>query len=197
MPEPKRGQKLSKPQCHGDLSLFSSRKSPATSVYEVTSGHLECRKCHSKFPILGGVAILVESVRDYLLSHVKGIAQAVPDSEIPKEYLHDYLEAKAEIQVEHIEEDLEAERIIALYVMNHYLRVKSSKGEQAWWKSRSGQGSPLIESLIHNHWDQGPFAQIERWVAGEETQFEGVELGCGVGGLYLRPQAPASDLPRR
>jgi len=121
---------------------------------------------------------------------VKGISQAVPDSDIPREFLSDFLEAKAEIQIEHIEEDLEAERVIALYLMNHFLRVKSSaesKGPiENWWKPRTGHGSPLIDSLIQEHWDHGPFAQIEQWtekLAQSRPLEKVIELGCGVGGL--------------
>jgi SAM-dependent methyltransferase len=139
---------------------------------------------------LAGVAILVDNVRYYLLSHVKGIAQAVLDSEIPREYLADFLEAKAEIQSEHIEEDLEAERVNSLYLMNHYLRVRNSdsSSQSPWWKPVSSDGSPLIDSLVRNYWDQGPFAQIKSWVGElthQGTQQDVIELGCGVGGLAL------------
>jgi SAM-dependent methyltransferase len=111
----------------------------------------------------------------------------VPDSEIPPEYLHEFLEAKAEIQSEHIEEDLEAERINALYLMNHYLRVRDTQPKAEWWKPVHGSGSPLIDSLIREHWDSGPFAQIEAWVARiarDSSPRDAIELGCGVGGLY-------------
>lgn len=174
-------------QCDGTLQLFAHRQSGA----EVHSGHLACHKCQARFPILAGVAIVVDSVRDYLLTHVKGIAQAVSDSEIPREFLKEYLEAKSEIQSEHIEEDLEAERVNALYVMIHYLKTKEAK--TPWWQPLSGPSSALIDSLIRQYWDQGPFAQMERWAAEEKSlkqrTGDAVELGCGVGGLYrvLKP----------
>jgi SAM-dependent methyltransferase len=157
----------------------------------VSQGELHCPKCKSRFPIVAGVAILVDDVRGYLLGHVKGVARIVPTADIPREYLDDFLEAKAAIEVEHIEEDLEAQRVIALYLMNHYLHVKPLPA-RPWWKPKSGVASPLIESLICEHWDQGPFARIERWVAqlaAREPVGAVVELGCGVGGLYpaLKP----------
>lgn len=172
-------------------------------VFEVTTGTLKCTLCSAKFPILGGVAVVVADVRDYLLSHVKGIAQVVADSDIPSEYLQDFLEAKAEIQIEHIEEDLEAERVNALYLMNHYLRVNDLKPSQGkpWWKPEAGSSSPLLDQLIREYWDHGPFAQIGKWLAqmrskpnpessrntfSENSPLQDiVELGCGVGGLYL------------
>src|SRR4051812_2864470 len=107
-------RKKGKSHCGGKLLLKARSKQAIESmpsVCEAFSGHLQCEKCHSQFPILAGVAILVDDVRNYLLHHAKGIGQVVPDSEIPKEYLRDFKEAKAELQVEHIEEDLEAERV--------------------------------------------------------------------------------------
>ncbi len=187
-PKKKRGAS----RCKGSFQLIAHEKlksGPAEDVFDVRSGDLKCLKCQAKFPILAGVAIVVDDVRLYLLNHVKGIAQAVQDSEIPREYLQDYLEAKAEIQIEHIEDDLEAERVNALYLMNHYLRVgvSSLASQDIWWKPRRGQGSPLIDSLVKEYWDQGPFAQIQKWVAhlGQKRSLNHVvELGCGVGGLY-------------
>lgn len=201
-------KKRSKTRCQGRLSLVSletasSKLNPKSldSVFEVKSGHLECLQCQLKFPILQGVLLLVDDVRHYLLTHVKGISKAVADSEIPREYLREFLEAKEEVQEEHIEEDLEAERVNALYLMNHYLRVNSAptslQGNAIhpfWWKPRTSQGSPLMDQLIREHWDHGPFSQIERWVSQlsqrpGHSQLEIVELGCGVGGLYrqLKP----------
>jgi SAM-dependent methyltransferase len=73
--------------------------------------------------------------------------------------------------------------------MNHYLRVgQGSPGAPAWLKpEQGGTVSPLIESLIQEHWDRGPFSQISAWVnsiASENTQASVIELGSGVGGLY-------------
>jgi SAM-dependent methyltransferase len=117
---------------------------------------------------------------------VKGIAQAVPDADIPRQFIGEYLEAKEEIQVEHIEEDLEAERVVSLYFMNHYLRAGSADSARPWWKNGAGLGSPLIDQLVREHWDRGPFAQIAKWATrlSESAPLDSVvELGCGVGGL--------------
>jgi SAM-dependent methyltransferase len=186
---PKR--KKGKLPCGGSLQLLSKQSIKANSspeVFEVRTGSLKCQLCQAEFPILAGVALLVEDVRIYLLTHVKGIAQVVSDSEIPRSYLKEFLEAKAEIQNEHIEEDLEAQRVNALYLMNHYLRVKNtSQNEKPWWKPQKGEGSPLIESLIQDYWDRGPFSKIEEWTKDllrERAVQDALELGCGVGGLY-------------
>lgn len=187
-------QKRKSPQCAGELKLTSPSNS-TEKVYDVLTGTLQCRVCHSKFPILAGVAVLVSSVDQYLQEHVKGIAQIVPDSEIPKEFLRGFLLAKSEIQTEHIEEDLEAERLVSLYVLNHYLRVSEGGGgtqsnltQKKWWKAKSGESSPFIDEIIKQYWDQGPFSQIEKWMAREHRADRipknVVELGCGVGGLF-------------
>ncbi|HUP57887.1 MAG TPA: hypothetical protein VM598_10575, partial [Bdellovibrionota bacterium] len=105
--------------------------------------------------------------------------------------LREYLEAKAAIQVEHIEEDLEAERVISLYLMNHYLRV--GKGQPEWWKPDHGQASPLIDELVRKHWDQGPFAVISGWLSRTAAKSSVIELGCGVGGLYSAIQDRCSS----
>src|SRR4051812_48854257 len=102
-PRKKRGAE----RCGGLLTL----RPKETSGLEVQSGHLDCQQCKAKFPILAGVAIVVPEVRHYLVDHAKGIAQVVKDADIPREYLQEYLAAKAEIHSGHIEDDLEAERV--------------------------------------------------------------------------------------
>ena len=180
--------------CGNPLDLIPKdvlRSGTTAEVFEVSSGNLQCQKCKARFPILAGVALLVEDVYGYLMEHVKGIAKVVPDSEIPADYLADFLEAKAEIQIEHIEWDLEAERVNALYLMNHYLHANPEPLE-LWWQPREGVGSALINSLVREYWDKGPFSQIQTWVAhiaktGQKSNV--VELGCGVAGLHsvLKP----------
>ena len=178
---PKRGG--ARAACGSELKLKSDRAEGSGPVIDVISGRLECPKCRASYPILAGVAVLVEDVRDFLLSHVKGIAQVVPESEYPREFARELKEALAELQTEHIEDDLEAERVISLYLMNHYLSVRSG---DRWWSPQSGKGSPLIDSLVREHWNQGPLAQIEEWVKELKHPGKLVELGCGVGGLALR-----------
>lgn len=183
-PKPKRKNQL----CGGALDLQAVKKTEKGSakpgVFEIQSGSLRCKECKARFPILGGVALLVQEPGEYILAHVKGIAQVVPDQEIPEEFHDEYFEAKEQIEIEHIEEDLEAQRVTALYLMNHYLRVENG-GD--WWKPRFSAPSPLIDQLVRDYWDRGPFAQIRAWMEKQGSarpHFDAIELGCGVGGLH-------------
>jgi SAM-dependent methyltransferase len=188
--------------CAGELRLLSSQvqgsfPSPSgATVNEISSGTLECENCGAEYPILAGVALLVSDVRSYLLMHVKGISKAVPDSAIPEEFREEYLQAKLEIESEHIEEDLESERVVALYLMTHYLRVPNDAGAKSsgsWWKPEAeaaDPGSELIDDLVKKYWNRGPFSKIGEWFREASTRknlispLEVIELGCGVGGLY-------------
>jgi SAM-dependent methyltransferase len=126
---------------------------------------------------------------------VKGISQLVSEDEIPTEVREDFIEARDALEAEHIEEDLEAERVVSLYLMNHYLRAgNASQGLPSWLKPEAGaagasvRGSPLIQSLVKEYWDQGPFSQIAQWAESLDASSV-IELGSGVGGLYavLKP----------
>jgi SAM-dependent methyltransferase len=169
--------------CASALKL-SSEKGELAGPSDIQFGTLECETCHAKYPILAGVAIVVPEVKDYLFSHVKGISKFVDDAQIPKAYRAEYLEVKAEILEEHIEEDLESERVNSLYLLNHYLRAEKSE-RQKWWKPSKGESSPLVEELVEKYWDLGPFSIVEKWVSElkDSKQTHAVELGCGVGGL--------------
>lgn len=182
-----------RPKCTSaaPLRVHATKSIPIQSpnkekLSDVWSGHVECPTCRSNYPILSGILILVEHVRDYLCVHVKGISKLVADSEIPKEYRGEYLKVKAEYlkqETEYMEEDLESERVTSLYLMNHYLRVHGS--DSSWFKGVVA-GSPIIEKLITDYWDQGPFVQIEKWIAElkkKKSDLSVVELGCGVGGF--------------
>jgi SAM-dependent methyltransferase/uncharacterized protein YbaR (Trm112 family) len=180
-------------RCAGELQLppnpnARAGSSPSAKPYEIISGHLTCRECRATFPILAGVAIVVEDVAAYLIGHVKGLSRLVPTSEIPAQYRSEFIEAKEAIEIEHIEEDLEAQRVISLYLMNHYLHAESSlPSSEQWWKPVGGSPSPLIDSLVREYWDHGPIAQIGKWIQeipAQENLQTVVELGCGVGGLY-------------
>ncbi|MGK5084322.1 class I SAM-dependent methyltransferase [Bdellovibrionota bacterium FG-1] len=156
------------PNCAAELAC-------ATDQVEVLLGIVSCNGCKARFPVLAGVLILVRDVRGYLLEHVKGISRQVNDDEIPKEHRTAYVKAKRQIAVEHIEEDLEAERVTALYVMNHYLRA-----------SEVCSPSPALDGVIQTYWDHGPFAKIKERLArdGRSGSHRSlIELGCGVGGL--------------
>jgi SAM-dependent methyltransferase len=173
--------------CAGPLDFSPPPQSP--HLVDVRSGSLACKTCRASYLILAGIPLLVEDAHDYLLTHVKGISKIVQDSEIPTEFQDDFLEAKSQLEAEHIEEDLEAERVNALYLINHYLKADS---HSLWWKPSTGDGSPLIDELIRTHWDHGPFSKIKEWVSEltKAGNFKAVvELGCGVGGLYavLKP----------
>lgn len=153
--------------CGGKLTLDQG---------DFQSGRLACKKCSVHFPILAGVAIVLPHADDYILAHAKGIAQWVDDGEIPKSIRKNYLAAKRGFEREHIEEDLESERVNALYFMTHFL----SAGEAS-----AGVESPEIRQMMATVWDRGPFAQVAEWVtrAGGKKV---IELGCGVGGLASR-----------
>jgi SAM-dependent methyltransferase/uncharacterized protein YbaR (Trm112 family) len=181
------------PACAGDSLVLEAKRAQVTPLgghEDVMAGTIRCADCAAAYPILAGVAVLVPEVGEYLLGHVKGIAKLVADDEIPVEFREDYLTAREELEDlggEHIEEDLEAERVNALYLMTHYLRADGGPESRAWIRPDSGGGgSPLIERLIAEHWDRGPFAAIEGWVDDLGTGLELVELGCGVGGLGAR-----------
>jgi len=165
------------PACAGPLSLPEIGKKKGS---EITSGTLRCAVCEATYPILAGVAILVSDVEDYFRAHVKGIASLVPDEDIPDLYLDAYLQAKAEIETGLTDQDLESERVNALYFMNHYLRVKSTK-DAPWWRPAIGF-SPEIDRLVKAFWDNGPFAKIAAWTKSYRNQ-DVIELACGSGGL--------------
>lgn len=147
------------PSCEGELTPLANA--------------IKCGVCHKQYPVLAGVLVLVDDVRAYLTEHAKGIARYVEESEIPTEYLSDFLEARGEIESEHIEEDLEAERVTALYLMTHYLHARDIKSQD-----------PLLNGLIKKHWDTGPFYTIKKMLTKRPGKQTLVELGCGVGGLY-------------
>lgn len=184
-------------RCGGSLRIAFSNRQGNLIQGDVIQGQIQCLSCQSEFPVLAGVAILVDDVREYLLTHIKGISQLVSDSEIPVEFREEYLEVKEELmealRLEHVDDDLEAARIVSLYFMNHYL---SAKDPLQWWKAASGHFSPLIDELVMKYWDQGPFAQIEKWLGqvDQKTPAKIVELGCGVGGLFQKIRKQGSYL---
>lgn len=178
-------------QCGGELLIGEAKGLDSGPAGEISSGLLICAECGGSYPILAGVAVLVPDVESYLAEHIKGISRAVDKAEIPAAYRPVYLEALQAYKeewgdgeiVEHIEEDLESERVNSLYFMNHYLRVQGTPLGQEWWLP----SSPLMDELIRRHWDHGPFAVIREWVAEIRGQssapLSAIELGCGVGGL--------------
>jgi SAM-dependent methyltransferase/uncharacterized protein YbaR (Trm112 family) len=172
--------------CHGALRLDGEG-----SREEVVYGSLECTRCGSRYPILEGVAIVVPDPGEYLLTHVKGISKFVPDSQIPSDYRDEFSEQRESLEAEaaeHIEEDLESDRVNALYLMNHYLGYEGSPEE--WWKSVPASESPEITEWIQRYWDRGPFRTVSAWI---EPGKNVLELGCGVGGLCRRLRGTAAE----
>ncbi len=161
------------PGC-GAESLWLEGRGPASE--DIQKGSIRCKDCEAAYPILAGVAIVVADPGAYVIDHVKGISQLVADEDIPLEWRDEYVAAREELEGEHIEEDLEAERVNALYLMTHYLEASDLKDVS----------SPFIAKLIQDYWDEGPFAQIEKWVEKIGPGRSLIELGCGVGGLGAR-----------
>lgn len=140
---------------------------------EMVYGVLICSGCKTRFPIFEGVALIVPEVNEYILSHAKGISKFVADAHIPKEILKMYRKIRDEKLEEHIEEDLESDRVNALYLMNHYLTSADIRVIE----------SPYLKKLISEYWDHGPM----EWIASQIPNGKSVlELGCGVGGLAHR-----------
>lgn len=166
------------PQCFSELSVLETKKKKSN---DILFGTLACKQCEATYPILVGVAVLVSGVEEYIQHHVKGISALVADEEIPDIYLDSFLQAKSQIETGFIEEDLESQRINALYYMNHYLRAKKSKANP-WWRPKGKTFSPEIDRLVKTYWDNGPFAKIAELTKKRKNQTI-IELGCGVGGL--------------
>ncbi len=165
--------------CHGELSLLEKKKEKSG---DVIFGTLACNKCEANYPILAGVAVLVNDIDQYLQFHVKGVSALVKDSEIPELYLENFLFAKSQVETGQIEEDLESQRINALYYMNHYLSAKKSL-KLPWWRpKKTSSYSAEIDRLIRTYWDRGPFSKIAELTKTLKNQ-NVIELGCGVGGL--------------
>src|SRR4051812_34989188 len=100
------------PVCTGPLALgsnlqFDLERGPKPGGdHEIRSGTLQCVQCAAEYLILQGIPLLVDDTEEYLVTHVKGISKLVKDHEIPEQFRDSYLEAKSELQTEHIEEDL-------------------------------------------------------------------------------------------
>lgn len=147
-----------------------------TSNQDVRWGQLVCTVCGLQYPILDGVAVVMENLRDYLFEHAKGIARVLsPDArELPKDLRRDFLDVlreQREISRGQIESDLESDRVMALYLMNHYLRANEVPLTGA-----------LSDEWVSKYWDHGPFEKVQAW-ANENRLGRVVELGCGVGGV--------------
>ena len=165
--------------CGGSLSITAQEEAPPgtsrLAADDVLYGELNCNVCSASFPILAGVAIVVPDVLGYVHEHFKGIAKLVPDTCVPNALQEVWLDAKAHVEEQSLEEDLESERVNALYLLTHYFKSRDD-----FW--RVSQADPLFSELIEKYWDHGPFAKIKK-IFQDHKNASLLELGCGVGGL--------------
>ena len=169
-------KKLKCPACSEALGLEATRTQSHGGQEDILFGSLPCTGCDQVYPILAGVAVLVVDVESYLLHHVKGISRSVADEDLPDEYRDAMIETRSELETEHIEDDLESERVNALYLATHFLKASDLT---------AGQESGLMNELVSKYWDQGPFSKIGNWVRALPEKQDAFEFGCGVGGLAL------------
>ncbi len=190
--------------CAGSLILHVQQEGilpGPEKLTDIQTGELECHSCGFRYPILAGVAVVLEDPHGYLLEHAKGVSTFVENEAIPEEIRSEFQELVEEIREhsenEHQEEDLEAERVNALYLMNHYLRVSDTPADQKWWVPQAGEASPLHRELIEKYWDHGPISRVALWMSelhrDSQAAFSVVELGCGVGGVWKEIRAQGSQ----
>ncbi|MBU6376461.1 MAG: hypothetical protein KGQ59_10730 [Bdellovibrionales bacterium] len=158
---------------------------------DVLWGRVTCPACQSWYPILAGVLLYVSDVENALVQHIKGISRLVPDERIPAEHLAHFVEARESLTEdgffdEGLEEDLEAERVNALYVMNHYLKAENVPST----------GSGLIDQLVKDHWDHGPLEKSAQWILKHGSQ-RVLEFGSSVGGIAQRLGSFGTDKIQR
>lgn len=184
---PSRHSRSRSHSCGGLLSLEDTEAPHKDS--DIRFGIIRCIQCQSRYPILAGVAILVEDIPSYFWAHIKGISAQVDSSEVPRQWRKDFQEARRELRAHEQdigdEEDLEARRVITLYALNHYLRAQGNadtKSAHRWWGTERTL-DPLLDSLIRAHWDRGPHARIFEWLSKRPNLGSVLELGCSVGGL--------------
>jgi len=166
-------------QCQKDLKLGDGFESDVRG--DVLWGEVSCTQCTATYPILAGVLLYVADLEDSLIRHIKGIQKLVPDERIPAEQAEVFFEARESLAEEGffdegLEEDLEAARVNALYVMNHFLPARSVPRT----------GDPVLDRLVSEHWDHGPLEHTRAWIATHAPGAQVVEFGSSVGGLAQR-----------
>ncbi len=174
---------LDKLQCLSCGGHLVCRPEEQDSRGDVIYGEVSCSGCEASYPVLAGVLILSENPEESLIRHIKGIGAIVPDARIPAVWRESYLEAREALAEEGffdegMEEDLEAERVNSLYVMNHYLRAAELPP-----KVLAIEGA--ISRLIGECWDHGPLEATSKWIQTHRPR-QVVELGSSVGGLAQR-----------
>ncbi len=170
---------LTKLQCidcqSADLELKPNTATKRTDDDEVSYGEIRCKECDKSSPILAGVALLVDDPEEYIYQHAKGIRRYLDRTFLPKTFHDAYDTALGEIDDSAVQEDLETERVTALYIINHYLKARD------FWNPNA---SPAIGELITKYWDTGPFQIIANYLKKTSPQHHAmIELGCGTGGL--------------
>jgi SAM-dependent methyltransferase len=144
---------------------------------DIEWGFLECDVDGERFPILGGVAILVEHIADYIRMHARGIRGTLDQSRTPEEFAP-ILANCDEAPLAYQDWALESEEVNSLYLASHYL-----DGSQV---AALGSFHPAFEDLIRSHWD-GPAQYLHRvfsqWTRPLSTL---LDMGCGVGGALMR-----------
>jgi len=166
--------------CKGVLELRSASEKQGEDILYGEVACSECEGPRSSYPILAGVLLYVGDGETALIRHMKGIMALVPDQKIPERYRDVYLEARESLAEdgffdEGLEEDLEAERVTSLYVMNHYL-----KADQV-----PETGNPVMDELVAKLWDHGPLEKTAQCILKKGVR-RVLELGSSVGGLAQR-----------
>ena len=146
----------------------------ATSLADdIESGHLVCTSCGHRFPIIGGVAILVENIRAYVSRHIRDIRQTIADACIPPDVMT-MMNSLDKAPATSLEADLESNRIDSWYTASHYLT-----GEEV---VTSQELDPVFRDLIRTHWD-GPRRVLNQFFSESKSLWGScLDLGCGVGG---------------
>lgn len=165
------------PGCGGTLQAAGFVQCFPGSEEDIQWGFLECRSGGERFPILGGVAVLVEDVPGYIRMHARGIRDVLDRDATPAE-LRSTLAFSDEASGEYLDWELESGEVNSLYLASHYLT-----GSQV---ASLGVFHPAMESLIRSHWD-APLEHVEGALR-RRTEVVGavLELGCSVGGALRR-----------
>ncbi len=171
---------LERLRCLSCRDVLSLRQGEADLRGDILWGEVACVSCEDRYPILAGVLLYVDDVENALIQHIKGIMSLVPDERIPREHLATFQEARESLTEdgffdEGLEEDLEAERVNALYVMNHYLGAAQVPAT----------GNPIVDELVSRHWEQGPLQMTADWIKKKGCK-RVVEFGSSVGGIAQR-----------
>jgi SAM-dependent methyltransferase/uncharacterized protein YbaR (Trm112 family) len=168
-------------RCLGNLQVESACEVErlAEGDEDLRAGHLACRNCGARYPILNGVAILVPDVPAYLTEHARALRPLAKQGAIPEEYHSALARGTAGSEDEAAEWDLETSRVTAWYLIGHFLQ---STAPSYWWRPGGAAGSQFLEELILRFWHQGPLRVLEEFLQRREPGGKFLDLGCSVGG---------------